>query len=153
MDDLKFRPECMVIVMLTVIALASPAQAREMLVPGAYDVQIDLQRSAAENELSKTRATICVTGAEHRGLSVLSVDNPAARCPVSDVTEQGSRLTFRIVCPASSASRGSTFGRWYASASYELEPERFSGNIVMIRGGEPRMIEMQTGVRVGECRP
>jgi hypothetical protein len=139
--------------MLTLIALATPAQAQQLLLPGAYEVEVDLQGAAPENAASTTRTTICVTGARDRGLSVLSVDNPAARCPVSELTEQGARLTFHIACPAPNAARGSVFGIWFASASYELEPERFSGRIVMSRGGEPRMIEIQTGVRVGECRP
>jgi hypothetical protein len=90
---------CLTMILFCVAAPAA-AQAEQMLLPGRYDVGIDVQRPHSEDAGAKERATVCVTAGENRGLTVLSGDNPVATCPIKNVKEEGSRLTFDIVCPA-----------------------------------------------------
>jgi hypothetical protein len=140
------------VIVLTLASLApAAAQAEQMLLPGRYDVGIDLQRPHSEDAGAKERATVCVTAGENRGLTVLSGDNPMATCPIKNVKEEGSRLTFDIVCPAPHITRYSAFSTRIGNATYTLGPEAFYGRIVMKIGGKTEMVEVQEGLRNGDC--
>ena len=49
----------------------------------------------------------------------LSENNPVARCPVSNVRQQGATLSFDIVCPGGNAA--------VASANYQPRRQAFEG--------------------------
>ncbi len=125
-------------------AVATAADDEIMLKPGAYAVEVDLQLPHLGNAGAKKRETVCITGDGSHGLRVLSSNNPLARCPLSNLTEEGTRLTFDIICPGSNAPR--------ASAMYTLGPEAFHGRITMNMGGKNMtMTEVQDGLRDGNC--
>jgi len=91
---------------------------------------------------------ICVTGAGSgtHGLAVLSGNNPLGRCPASNIREEGSSLTFDVVCPGVNAATG--------SARYTFRAQGFDGAIAMKMGGKNMtMTERQSGRRTGYCNP
>ncbi len=126
------------------IAPGGAAEDEIMLKPGAYAVEVDLQLPHLGNAGAKKRETICVTDQESHGLRVLSSNNPLGKCPISNIAQDGTRLTFDIVCPGPNAAR--------ASAMYTLGPEAFHGRITMDMGGKNMtMTEVQEGLRDGDC--
>src|SRR5262245_24156861 len=119
------------------------------LAPGLYEVRVRLDLPNLEGAAAARLATLCVPAddrAGNHGLVVLSENNPLAHCPVANVRQQGSALTFDIVCPGGNAA--------IASASYLLAGETFEGRIAIKLGGKNMtMTETQTGRRTGQCRP
>jgi len=113
------------------------------LQPGAYEVTVRLElRHVAM--AAPTVATICVRETGTRGLMVLSENNPLARCPASDIRQDGDTLAFEIVCPGGNQAIG--------SARYTLAPQHFTGVIAMKMGGKNMtMTEYQDGRRIGPC--
>ena len=138
-------------VRLTLILTAAPlcqAHAGEdLLAAGRYDVDVRLELPHVEDLNMKKTAAICVMpdgGDGSRGLTVLGDNNPLSRCPASNVHQDGSVLTFDIVCEGINAAR--------ASASYTLAETTFRGRITMKMGGKNMtMSETQVGRRVGAC--
>jgi len=102
------------------------AQSGVMLRDGQYDVEVRLELPHVDDlNMRKTRS-ICVTPGSNR--------------------EDGSMLTFDIVCEGTNAAR--------ASASYALAGDSFRGRITMKMGGKNMtMAETQEGHRVGACPP
>jgi len=138
-------------VCLTLILAAAPlgqGHAGEgLLAAGRYDVDVRLELPHVEDLNMKKTAAICVMpegGDGSRGLRVLGDNNPLSRCPASNVRQDGSVLTFDIVCEGKNAAR--------ASASYTLSEAAFRGRITMKMGGKNMtMSETQVGRRVGAC--
>lgn len=129
-------------------AIARQDQA-EYLGPGEYDVSVRLELPHLDTTPAMKVATICISAEEvspNLGLAVLSDNNPLAKCPTSNVQRSGGVLTFYIICPGVNAAS--------ASAVYNLRVDRFDGRINMKMGGKNMtMTEVQSGRRVGDCRP
>jgi len=136
---------------LVLMALAGLANAAEpvALQDGRYQVNVRLELPYLEDAGVTKVATVCVTSADpdgSHGLLVLSENNPLAKCPASNVRDDGSTLTFDIVCPGGNAAIG--------SAKYIVAAQRFEGRITMKMGGKNMtMTETQSGHRIGECAP
>ena len=117
------------------------------LAAGRYDVDVRLELPHVEDLNMKKTTAICVvpdSGGGSRGLAVLGDNNPLSRCPASNVHQNGSVLTFDIVCEGTNAAR--------ASAFYTLSGTAFRGRIAMKMGGKNMtMSETQVGRRVGAC--
>lgn len=117
------------------------------VVAGWYDVDVRLELPHVEDLNMKKTTAVCVLPDSKdgtRGLAVLGDNNPLSQCPASNVRENGSLLTFDIICEGTNAAR--------ASASYVLAGEAFRGRIVMKMGGKNMaMSETQVGRRVGAC--
>lgn len=132
-----------VALLLSVSAAAEPVG----LQGGAYEVEVKLELPHLEDMTQKKNVRVCLTAApdaHNHGIRVLSDNNPLARCPISNVSEEGRDLTFEITCEGKNAAK--------ASARYVLAPERFQGRITMQMGGKNMtMTEVQTGRRVGPC--
>ena len=136
---------------LTLILAAAPLgqghAGEDLLAAGRYDVDVRLELPHVEDLNMKKTAAICVMpdGRDSsRGLTVLGDNNPLSRCPASNVRQDGSLLTFDIVCEGTNAAR--------ASASYTLSETAFRGRITMKMGGKNMtMSETQVGRRVGAC--
>lgn len=132
---------------LAVAPLCQGHAGEDLLAVGRYDVDVRLELPHVEDLNMKKTAAICVTpegGDGSRGLAVLGDNNPLSRCPASNVRQDGSVLTFDIVCEGTNAAR--------ASASYILSEAAFRGRITMRMGGKNMtMSETQVGRRVGAC--
>jgi hypothetical protein len=137
---------CPVAISLAAAAMAGAGAHGEEapgLLPGRYEVKVRLELRHVAMATPKV-TTICVTETGNRGLVVLSENNPLARCPASDIRQDGDTLTFAIVCPGGNQAVG--------SARYTLAPQRFTGVIAMKMGGKNMtMTEYQEGHRVGDC--
>lgn len=123
------------------------ADAHNGLKAGSYEIEVRLELPFLDTAGAKKAETICVTadkGNGTHGLAVLSENNPLAKCPASNIHQNGNMLTFDIVCPGGNAAR--------ASATYTLAAETFKGRIAMKMGGKNMtMTEIQTGHRTGDC--
>lgn len=116
----------------------------DLLAAGRYDVDVRLELPHVEDLNMKKTTAICVMPDGSRGLAVLGDNNPLSRCPASNVRQDGSVLTFDIVCEGANAAR--------ASASYSLSETAFRGRITMKMGGKNMTLsETQVGRRVGAC--
>ena len=133
-------------VSMTLTTLANTAELAA-LQEGSYEVIVRLELPHVEDIGASRVATICVTNTDpggRHGLVVLSENNPLAKCPISNVRQDGDTLTFDIICPGGNAA--------VASAKYILTPQRFEGRLSMKMGGKNMtMTETQSGHRVGEC--
>ena len=137
---------------LTAAALMAPTlmagagahgEDRPVQQPGEYEVTVRLELRHVAMAVPKV-ATICVSETGTRGLVVLSENNPLARCPASDIRQDGDTLTFEIICPGGNQAVG--------SARYTIAPQRFTGVIAMKMGGKNMtMTEYQVGRRIGSC--
>jgi hypothetical protein len=79
-------------------------------------------------------------------IPVVSANNPFAKCSAANLTADGRKLEYDIVCPG----RGSAKGH----ATYILTTETFSGRVAIVTGGKNMtMTEFQQARRIGECGP
>lgn len=119
------------------------------LVPGAYDVDAHLEESLGSID-KPDRYRVCLTesGAKPaHGLFILTPDTPLSVCPVRNVREGVGQITFDIICEGEGPNAGK------ASAVFDIENGGFEGRIDMLMGGKNmRMMEFQTGHRVGDCQ-
>ena len=130
------------------ILLAAPVAAEPAaLESGNYEVEVKLELPHLEDMTQKKVVNLCLTaepGPSVHGIAVLSDNNPLAKCPISNVRENGAELTFDIACEGKNSA--------HASAKYVLAPERFRGRITMQMGGKNMtMTEVQSGRRIGAC--
>jgi hypothetical protein len=125
--------------------VAVAEEPRTTLSTGSYEVEVRLELPHLEEWAVKKLATVCISeGGETRGLVVLSDNNPLARCPASNVRQDGDTLTFDVICEGRNAAR--------ASAKFLLATEKFRGRIAMVMGGKNMtMTETQVGRRIGAC--
>ena len=142
-----FRP-AIACVGSAILTIGSPiASSAAALKSGAYEGEVRLELPHLEDLRQSKRARICVSaesGAGNRGIGVLSENNPLARCPLSNIANDGNALAFDIVCEGKNAG--------HATARYILGPEQFRGRIEMQMGGKNMtMTEVQSGHRIGPC--
>jgi hypothetical protein len=130
----------------SVIPCAAKTEDAPLLSAGRYEVISRLELPYAESSGVTKESSICIStgsGGPH-GLTVLSENNPLAKCPASNQRQDGAQLTFDIICPGGNAAT--------ASAKYQLGPQSFEGRIEMKMGGKNMtMMEAQSGHRVGSC--
>lgn len=135
---------------MTLLAAVPPAYAGasyHVLQSGLYEVAVTLDMGAMEDLNARKTVRICIRDDDaggSRGLFLLSDNVQLAHCPVKNMQEAGTKLTFEIICEGIDAGR--------VSASYALEPQAFEGRLSMRMGGKNMtMRESQSGHRVGEC--
>ena len=136
----------LVLVPLSIVPFALQAEDATLLTAGQYEVSSRLDLPYVESAGVTKRSSICITASDGgaQGLVVLSENNPLAKCPASNAHQDGTTLTFDIVCPGGNAAT--------ASAKYLLGPQSFEGRIQMKMGGKNMtMMETQNGRRVGSC--
>ena len=123
------------------------AGSHTILQPGVYEVQVRLDLPNLDDMTAVKIAEICISAGnaqENPGLTVLSDNNPLAKCPRSNLRSDGNELSFDIQCPGGNAAR--------ASARYTIGDASFTGRIKMTMGGKNMtMTETQLGRRVGIC--
>ena len=143
---MSYRSACLALI-LAAAPLCPVRAGEDLLAAGQYSVDVRLELPHVEDLNMKKTAAICVMpdgGDGSRGLTVLGDNNPLSRCPASNVHQDGSVLTFDILCEGTNAAR--------ASASYTLAETNFRGRITMKLGGKNMtMSETQVGRRVGAC--
>ena len=129
---------------LAVTPLCLADAGEDLLATGQYDVDVRLELPHVEDLNMKKTIAICVEPDGSRGLAVLGDNNPLSRCPASNVRQNGSVLTFDIVCSGTNSAS--------ASAAYTLSRNAFRGRITMRMGGKNMtMSETQVGRHVGAC--
>jgi hypothetical protein len=116
---------------------------------GSYELTARLELPHLERWAVDKTAVVCLpkfrTGDE-LPVPVISANNPFAKCTVANLTAQGRKLEYDIVCPG----RGSAKGH----ATYMLSAGTFSGRVAMVMGGKNMtMTEVQQARRIGECGP
>ncbi len=123
------------------------AGSHSILQPGAYEVQVRLDLPNLDDITAVKTAEICISAVnaqENSGLTVLSDNNPLAKCPRSNLLADGNELSFDVQCPGGNAAR--------ANARYTIGDASFTGRIRMTMGGKNMtMTETQLGRRVGNC--
>lgn len=128
------------------IALQIPADAQTLLVDGAYEIDVTLELPSVLDTHAHKQARLCLSqdsGASF-GLSILSENNPLAKCPISNAQVSDGLLTFDVACPGVNAASG--------HAKYVVSAESFRGRIEMKMGGKNMtMTEVQAGRRIGRC--
>ncbi len=132
-------------VMGLTLCMAPEAAALE---PGEYEVSVRLDLPHVDGAAAARTARVCVTvgGNDTHGLTVLSANHPFGGCAASNIREDGSTLTFDLVCPGPNAAA--------ASARYTLRDQDFEGTIAMKMGAKNMtMTERQHGRRIGACGP
>jgi hypothetical protein len=133
------------------LACASLLRAADAvtLAPGRYEVSVRLDLPNIVGAAASTLRTLCLSAVDRgpqQGLGVLSENNPYSHCPVANVRQEGTTLSFDIVCPGGNAA--------VASATYHLAREVFDGRISMKLGGKNMTLtETQSGRRIGDCQP
>lgn len=142
---MTWRTHAAFILVMGGTAVVEAGEPKTVLTNGSYEVEVRLELPHLEEWAVKKLATVCVTeGGGSRGLVVLSDNNPLARCPASNIRQDGGTLTFDIVCEGRNAAR--------ASATFFLASQQFRGRIAMVMGGKNMtMTETQVGRRIGTC--
>ena len=73
---------------------------------------------------------------------MVSANNPFQKCTAANLTADGPRLEYDIVCPGRGAAKG--------HATYVLSADTFSGSVAIVTGGKNMtMTEMQQAHRIG----
>jgi hypothetical protein len=139
------RIPALVVLAMGGIGVVNAGQPQGAPTSGSYEVEVRLELPHLEDWAVKKLATVCIVeDGGSRGLAVLSGNNPLARCPASNIRQDGDTLTFDIICEGRNAAK--------ASAKFLLMPEGFRGRIAMVMGGKNMtMTETQIGRRIGTC--
>lgn len=133
------------ILLFASLGTASIAKADGALQPGEYQVTMRLEMPHVEDMGISKEASICVTNSGTHGLVVLSDNNPLARCPASNIHQDGGTLTFDLVCEGHNQA--------VAWAKFNITADHFEGAFDMKMGGKNMtMTERQKGHRIGGCR-
>jgi len=116
---------------------------------GSYEITARLELPHLER-WAVDKATIVCVPSSRRGdelpIPVVSANNPFEKCTAANLTADGPRLEYDIVCPGRGAAKG--------HATYALSADTFSGRVAMVMGGKNMtMIEVQQAHRIGDCHP
>ena len=116
---------------------------------GSYELTARLELPHLERWAVDKTAVVCLpkfrTGDE-LPIPVISANNPFAKCTLANLTAQGRKLEYDIVCPGRGAAKG--------HAAYIITTETFSGRVAIVTGGKNMtMTEIQQARRIGECGP
>jgi hypothetical protein len=137
-------------IVLAMSVLGQPARTEPYLPHGgSYEITARLELPHLERWAVDKAMIICLTGSRSGGelpIPVVSANNPFAKCATANLTTDGSKLEYDIVCPGRGAASG--------YASYILSPDKFSGRVAMVMGAKNMtMTEVQQARRIGECSP
>jgi hypothetical protein len=130
--------------------LGLPAQTEPHLpYGGSYEITARLELPHLERWAVDKVTIVCLTGSrsgDELPIPVVSANNPFAKCTTANLTTDGSKLAYDIVCPGRGAARG--------HASYILSPNKFSGRVAMVMGAKNMtMTEVQQARQIGWCSP
>ena len=116
---------------------------------GSYDITARLELPHLERWSVDKTSIICLPSirrGDELPIPVVSANNPFQKCTAANLTADGPRLEYDIVCPGRGAAKG--------HATYTLSPDKFSGRVAMVMGGKNMtMTEVQQARRIGECSP
>ena len=138
------------IVLLPMVAQPRLSLAEPLSPPsGSYELTARLELPHLERWGVDKTTIICLSnsrGSNEIPVLVVSANNPFAKCSATNLTADGTKLEYDIVCP----ERGSAKGH----AVYEVSSDAFTGHIAMMMGAKNMtMTEVQRGRRIGECSP
>src|SRR6516225_4706710 len=112
-------------ILLAMSMLGQPARTEPYLPHGgSYEITARLELPHLERWAVDKAMIICLTGSRSGGelpIPVVSANNPFAKCATANLTTDGSKLEYDIVCPGRGAASG--------YASYILSPDKFSGRV------------------------
>jgi len=137
-------------VLLPMIAQPRPLQANPFSPPsGSYELTARLELPHLERWGVDKTTLICLSnsrGPDEIPVPVVSANNPFAKCSATNLTADGTKLEYDIVCPERGSARG--------HAVYKVSSDAFTGRIAMVMGAKNMtMTEVQHARRVGECTP
>jgi hypothetical protein len=137
-------------VLLPLVAQPQLLRANPLLPPsGSYELTARLELPHLERRGVDKTAVICLSNAREPDeipVPVVSANNPFAKCSATNLTADGSKLEYDIVCPERGSARG--------HAVYELSTNSFTGRIAMVMGAKNMtMTEVQRARRIGGCSP
>jgi len=116
---------------------------------GSYELTARLELPHLERWGVDKTTIVCLPRArsgDELPVPVVSANNPFAKCTAANLTADGRKLEYDIVCPGRGAAKG--------HATYILTTETFSGRVAIVTGGKNMtMTEIQQGRRIGECGP
>jgi hypothetical protein len=116
---------------------------------GSYELTARLELPHLERWAVDKTTIVClprVRSGNELPIPVVSANNPFAKCTAANLTADGRKLEYDIVCPGRGAAK--------AHASYILSTDTFSGRVAMVMGGKNMtMTEVQRARRIGECGP
>lgn len=119
------------------------ATGEELLRPGLYEVEVVLELPHILRPMAYRTVRRCLD--REALMTVESVPGIAA-CPVVAERAEGDRLGRQWLC--------ATANQGMATASYRVAPESFAARIAVTMGGKNMtLVEVQTGRRIGPCRP
>ena len=138
------------IAFLSTASQPQPLRASSLSPPsGSYELTARLELPHLERwGVDKTTIIFLSNsrGSNEIPVPVVSANNPFAKCSATNLTADGTKLEYDIVCP----ERGSAKGH----AVYEVSSDAFTGHIAMVMGAKNMtMTEVQRGRRIGECSP
>jgi len=116
---------------------------------GSYQITARLELPHLERWAVDKTTIVCLPSSR-RGdelpIPVVSANNPFEKCTAANLTADGPRLEYDIVCPGRGAAKG--------HATYVLSADTFSGSVAIVTGGKNMtMTEMQQAHRIGACGP
>jgi hypothetical protein len=137
-------------ILLAIVTQTQALRADPLLLPaGSYEITARLELPHLERWGVDKTTIICLPDPSNAGnipVPVVSANNPFAKCSAANLSAEGSKLEYDIVC----LERGSARGH----AVYQLSANAFSGRIAMVMGAKNMtMTEMQYARRIGECGP
>jgi hypothetical protein len=137
-------------ILLTVGVQASVTSAEGPLPQGgSYELTARLELPHLERWAVDKTMSVClpkVRSGDELPIPVVSANNPFAKCTAANLTADGRKLEYDIVCPGRGAAK--------AHAIYILSADTFSGRVAMVMGGKNMtMTEVQRARRIGGCGP
>jgi hypothetical protein len=116
---------------------------------GSYELTARLELPHLERWGVDKTTIVClsrVRSGDELPIPVVSANNPFAKCTAANLTADGRKLEYDIVCPGRGTAK--------AHATYILTTETFSGRVAIVTGGKNMtMTEFQQARRIGECGP
>jgi hypothetical protein len=137
--------------MLLAVGVAPQATPAEgpLSLGGSYELTARLELPHLERWAVDKTTIVClpkIRSGDEIPIPVISANNPFAKCTVANLTAEGRKLEYNIVCPGRGAAK--------AHATYILSSDTFSGRVAMVMGGKNMtMTEVQQARRIGECGP
>jgi hypothetical protein len=134
---------------LLAVGVQPPVTSAEGPLPqgGSYELTARLELPHLERWAVDKTTSVClpkVRSGDELPIPVVSANNPFAKCTAANLTADGRKLEYDIVCPGRGAAK--------AHAIYILSADTFSGRVAMVMGGKNMtMTEVQRARRIGEC--
>ena len=109
-------------ILLAMSVLGQPARTEPYLPHGgSYEITARLELPHLERWAVDKAMIVCLTGSrsgDELPIPVVSANNPFAKCTTTNLTTDGSKLEYDIVCPERGAARG--------HASYVLSRDKWT---------------------------